>query len=225
MIQQGFVGDVLAVHYSAVSQAVTERGAGRIWQGDRRNGANTLTIAAGHAIDALCFVLGEFQSVSARLATTVTQWHNPETDETMPVDSPDWISVSGELQSGAQVSFLTATVLANPAGTQFEIYGSEGTLVVHPLDGSLNGGPATLAGARGKERLAPLEIPERFTLIPEATPAGAPRNVGQEYARFAAALAAGEPYHPDFEDAVRRHKLTAAIERSAAEGRTVSLNP
>ena len=79
LVQQGYVGEVLAVRYSSVSQAVTERGPGRIWQGDRRNGANTLTIAGGHAIDALCFVLGELTEVSARLATRITEWHNTET--------------------------------------------------------------------------------------------------------------------------------------------------
>ena len=94
LIRDGYVGEVLAVNYVSISQAVTERGAGRIWQGDRRNGANTLTIAAGHAIDALCFILGELEEVSARLAVNLDQWHNPETGETMKVDSPDWISVS-----------------------------------------------------------------------------------------------------------------------------------
>src|SRR5215216_5850374 len=95
LVQQGHVGDVLAARMSAVSQAITWRGEGRIWQGDRRNGANTLTIAGGHAIDALCFVLGEPEEVSARLATRITAWHNTDTGGTMQVDSPDWISVSG----------------------------------------------------------------------------------------------------------------------------------
>ena len=67
LVQQGYIGEVLSASCSSVSQAVTQRGDGRIWQGDRRNGANTLTIAGGHAIDALCFVLGEFEEVSARL--------------------------------------------------------------------------------------------------------------------------------------------------------------
>ena len=61
LVQQGYIGEVVSANMSVISQAVIRRGEGRIWQGDRRNGANTLTISGGHAIDALCFVLGEFE--------------------------------------------------------------------------------------------------------------------------------------------------------------------
>ncbi len=219
LIRQGYLGEVLSVNFSAVSQAVTRRGVGRIWQGDRRNGANTLTIAGGHAIDALCFVVGEIQEVSARLSTRITEWHNTDTGETMQVDSPDWVSVSGRLGNGAEVSFLVTTVPFSPRGSRFEIYGREGTLVLS--GGSSNIGPNQLQGARGDEPLTAMEIPERFILVPESTPAGPARNVAQAYARLARALAAGEPFEPDFAHAVTRHALIAAIERAAAEGRAV----
>jgi predicted dehydrogenase len=219
LVEQGYVGEVLSASFSSITQAVTERGHGRIWQADRKNGANTLTIAGGHAIDALCFVLGELEEVSARLATRITEWRNTETGQTVPVDSPDWISVSGRLERGAEVSFLTATVPLSPSGTRFEIYGREGTLVIS--GGSPNGGPNRLQGARGKEPLAAMSPPERLTLVPSGTPEGAPRNVAQAYARLGEAIAADQPYQPDFAHAVRRHTLIEAIERSSAERRAV----
>src|SRR5919202_750815 len=169
LVQQGTIGDIVSASMSIVSQAVTRRGNGRIWQGDRRNGANTLTIAGGHAIDAVCFVVGEFEEVSARLATRITEWHNTDTGETMQVDSPDWISVSGRLGNGAEAAFLVTTVPYAPSGNRFEIYGREGTLVIS--GGSLNVGPNQLHGARGDEPLTAMEIPERFTLVPASTPA------------------------------------------------------
>jgi predicted dehydrogenase len=221
LVQQGFVGQVLAARMSAVSQVVSRRGNGRIWQGDRRNGANTMTIAGGHAIDALCFVLGEFAEVSARLSTRIAQWYNTDTGETMQVDSPDWISVSGRLEDDTEVSFLTTTVPHNPSGNRFEVYGTEGTLVIS--GGSSNIGPNNLQGARGDEPLASMEPPERFILAPADVPAGPPRNVAQGYARLAQAISSGESYAPDFAHAVTRHALLTAIERSAAEGRAVRL--
>src|SRR6185369_4026471 len=118
------------------------RGNGRIWQGDRKNGANTLTISSGHSIDALNFVVGEFEEVSARLATRITEWHNTDTGETMQVDSPDWINVAGRLANGAEASFLATTVPFSPSGNRFEIYGREGTLVI--AGGSSNIGPNQL---------------------------------------------------------------------------------
>lgn len=219
LVQQGFIGDVSSVSFSGISQAVTQRGNGRIWQSDRKNGANTLTIAAGHAIDALCFVVGEINEVSARLATRIREWHNTDTGESVAVDSPDWVSLSGRLEGGAEVSFVVATVPSNPSGNRFEIYGQDGTLVIS--GGSLNSGPSRLFGSRGKEPLTPLEVPERFTLVPDSVPPGPPRNVAQAYARLATAIAEGKPFEPDFAHAVKRHALIAAIERSSAEGRSV----
>jgi len=222
LVEQGHVGRVLSATMTNVTQAVTRRGNGRIWQADRANGANTLTISAGHAIDALCFVLGEFEEVSARLSTTITEWHNTDTGETVKVSSPDWVNVSGRLEGGAQVAFLVTTVPANPSGNRFEIYGTEGTLVI--TGGSANLGPSQLRGARGNEQLSPMEPPERFVLAPEATPAGPPRNVGQSYARLARSLAANADYQPDFAHAVKLHKLIEAIERSSAEGQSVRIH-
>ncbi len=222
IVQQGQIGDVLSANLTYVSRAITRRGAGRIWQGDRRNGANTLTIAAGHAIDALCFVLGEFEEISARLATTIREWHNTDTGATMPVDSPDWISVSGRLRGGTQVSFLVTTVPSNPSGNTFEIFGRDGTLSIS--GGSVNSGPNHLSMARGAEPLAPVDTPERFSLIPADVPSGPPRNVAQAYTRLADALTTGQPYAPDFAHAVTRHRLIEAIERSSAEGETVRLS-
>ena len=137
----------------------------------------------------------------------------------MQVDSPDWISVSGRLESGAEVAFLATTVPFNPSGNRFEIYGREGTLMIS--GGSANIGPNQLArgtrrGAAGRDG-----DPERFTLVPEGTPAGPPRNVAQAYVRLARAMAGGRAFEPDFEHAVTRHALIAAIERSSAEGRAV----
>jgi predicted dehydrogenase len=222
LIRDGFIGEVLAVNFVSISQAVTERGAGRIWQGDRRNGANTLTIAGGHAIDALCFVLGEFEEVSARLAVNLKEWHNPETGETFKVDSPDWISVSGRLLSGGQVSFLVTTVPSHPSGTRFEIFGREGTLAL--TAGTLNLGNTRIVGSRGNDPLEAMEPPRRFRLVPDDTPNGPPFNVAQAYVRYAASASQGQAYQPDFDHAVTRHVLIEAIERSDAEGRAVRVD-
>jgi predicted dehydrogenase len=214
LVEQGHIGEVLVVNLTYTSQAVTQRGEGRIWQADRRNAANTLTIAAGHTLDAMCFVVGEFEEVSARLATTITEWHNTETGQSVKVDSPDWISVSGQLEGGAQASCLVATVPSNPGGTRLEVYGTQGSLVLS--GGSFHAGPTRLQGQRGSGPVAPMDVPDRFTLLPEGFPAGPPRNVGQAYARIARALASGDPYQPDFAHALKRHRLIDAIEQSAA---------
>jgi predicted dehydrogenase len=230
LIAQGYIGEVLAADFAYIGKATTKRGAGRIWQGDRSAGANILTIGGGHAIDALSFVLGDFAEISARLATRVTEWLDTDTGRKAPVDSPDWVSVSGQLRSKAEVSFLVAAVPALPDGRRtFEIYGREGTLSIGigtasaERNPSVYHGPNRLFGARGKEPLTPMETPARFTLIPDAVPAGPPRNVAQAYVRLARAMREGRPFDPDFAHAVKAHKLIGAIKQSSAAGTTVSL--
>lgn len=228
LIRQGYIGEVLAVDFAYLGKATTRRGNGRIWQSDRAAGANILTIGGGHAIDALSFVVGDFSEVFARLTTLVTEWHNTDTGETVPVDSPDWVSMSGRLRGKAEVSFLVAAVPALTDGRRtFEIYGREGMLSIGvgaKDNPSVYHGPNQLFGARGMDPLTPMETPDRFTLIPEIVPQGPPRNVAQAYLRLARAMAGGEPFEPDFAHAVKAHRLVAALEQSSATGTAVQLS-
>jgi hypothetical protein len=68
-----------------------------------------------------------------------------------------------------------------------------------------------------------MPAPAQYTLVPEGTPAGPPRNVAQAYRRAAHAFASGTGFEVDFDLAVTRHKLIDAIERSSAEERVVQL--
>ena len=121
LINQGYIGEVLTANLSVISAQALERGAGRIWQGVRTNGANTMTISGGHAIDGMCFVLGEFTEVASRVTTRIKAWKSTETGQDVPVDSPDSISIAGVLQSGAEVSVQVAAIPYNPSGTRLEV--------------------------------------------------------------------------------------------------------
>ncbi len=222
LIQSGHIGEVLTAHLNAAVPAVLQRGPGRIWQGVRANGANTLTIAGGHAIDAMCAVLGEFAELSARVSTRIPEWKTLE-GKAVPVDSPDSINVVGRLVSGAEVSVNVAAVPSNPSGNRLEIYGREGALVIR-TDGSLNIGPTQLLAGQGKEAMAPMPIPARYRVAPDGTPGGQPYNVAQAYARAAGALRGQGSFDVDFTLAVRRHTLIDAIERSSATGRSVKVD-
>ena len=216
LIAQGYVGDVLTANLSVMSQAVLERGPGRMWQAVRANGANPLTISGGHAIDALCSILGEVVEVSARVTTRITEWRDEETGAGVPVDAPDCIAVAARIEGGAEIAIQVASVPAHSSGTRLEIYGDEGALFLTAR--SANIGPNQLHGARGSDALAEHAPPDEYLLASEGTPSGPPRNVAHAYARMADALEAGERFTPDFDLAVRRHRLLAAIERSSETG-------
>src|SRR5215475_1996409 len=214
LIRDGYIGEVQGVNFSSISQAITERGAGRIWQGDRRNGANTLTIAGGHAIDGLCYVLGEFDDLVARVATRIKAWKSTETGQDVPVDSPDSISIAGVLESGAEVSVQVAAMPFNTSGTRLEIYGRDGTMVLS-APRSFNIGPSVLYAARGNDSLAEMPVPDKYMFVPKGTPTGSAYNVAQAYARAAEAFRTDADFEVDFALAVTRHKLLDKIERAA----------
>src|SRR5581483_5304105 len=69
LVAAGYVGEVMAVRVSLVRDGVLSRPSHRTWQRDAELGANTLTIANGHTIDAMRFVAGDFAELSAVVAT------------------------------------------------------------------------------------------------------------------------------------------------------------
>lgn len=219
LVAQGYAGEVLTANLGVMSQAVLQRGPGRIWQAVRANGANPLTIAGGHAIDAFTYMLGDVAELTARVTTRISEWYDEETGAPVAVDAPDNIVVAGRLEGGAEVAIQVASVPHQAPGTRIEIYGREGALFL--TSRSPNIGPSVLSGARAGEALSELEPPAEYQIAPEGTPPGPPRNVAHGYVRLADAIRGGTPFDPDFEAAVATHRLLAAIEASAAAGTSV----
>ena len=215
------IGGIVTVNLSVIVGAIAERGDGRIWQGIRKNGANPMTIPGGHSIDALCYILGEFSEVSARVTTRIDMWKHAETGEDFPVDAPDTVTAVGVLKSGAEVSYQVASVPYNASGTRMEIYGRKGTLVL--TSKSVNMGPSQLHLAIGNGTTAEITPPDSYRLIPAEMAAGPGRNVAQAYARFAQTMQSGTADTPDFDNALVRHTLIDAMERSHTERKVIKL--
>ncbi len=224
IVANGEIGDIVSVNLRVIVGAITERGDGRIWQGIRSNGANPMTIPGGHSIDALCYILGEFAEVSARVTTRIDMWKHAVTGADFPVDAPDTVTAAGLLKNGAEVSYQVASVPYNASGTRLEIYGRKGTLVL--TSNSVNIGPSQLYLGIGTEAMAEMTPPDSYQLIPADMAAGPGRNVAQAYARFADAIQSGKSGTadaPDFDAAVVRHALIDAMERSHVEGKVIKL--
>src|SRR6266542_2430032 len=88
-LESGYVGEVLACHVTSLRDGPMERPSSRTWQRDASLGANTLTIANGHAIDALRFVAGNFARVAGLVTTQAKQWYETDTRQLVDVTSPD----------------------------------------------------------------------------------------------------------------------------------------
>jgi len=220
-VEAGFVGDVLAIHVSLLREGVLSRPSHRTWQRDVALGANTLTIAAGHTVDAMRFVAGDFSRLSAVVATQAKQWLDTGTQTLLDVTSPDNVLLSGRLANGAVVSVHVGAIPFAGSGYRMEIYGRDGTLVATGED-SPQLGTVLLHGAKRGDTLEPIPIPERFTFAAPGTPSGEAGNVGQMYALFAQAIRDGNSRQPTFETAVELHRLIDAIRQASDTGREVT---
>src|SRR5919197_1281772 len=222
-IEAGYVGEVLACHVTTMRDGALARPSSRTWQRDASLGANTLTIANGHVIDALRFVAGNFARVACLVTTQARHWYETDTQQLVEVTAPDNVLVSGQLASGAVASVHVAAVPWAGSGFRMEIYGREGTLVATGSVSSQRGETLRLQGARGSHQLSDLPVPERFVYVPPDFPQGDPFNVGQMYALFAAAVRTGQNRAPTFDTAVDLHRFIDTIKRASDEGREMSV--
>ncbi|MEK6593796.1 MAG: Gfo/Idh/MocA family oxidoreductase [Pseudomonadota bacterium] len=220
LVRDGYVGQVLSVNMVLMGGGVLTRTADRTWQRDVTLGANTLTITFGHVIDALCMVVGELAEVSAMVSTQVPQWFESDTGKYVDVTAPDNIMIQGRLESGAIVSASVGVHPYHGSGYRLEIYGKDGTLAM--IGGGEAGQEAKrkiMGGHKDDKALQELPVPERLKWVPEEVRSAGPSyDVGQMWVRFAEAIRTGSRIEPDFDHAVRRHRMLDAIVRASETG-------
>ena len=224
LLETGYVGEVISCHVTTMRAGALERPSGDTWQRDVSMGANTLTIANGHVIDALRFVAGDFARVACMVSTQAGQWYETDTQQYVEVTSPDNVRVSGQLQSGAAVSVHVGAIPWAGSGFRMEIYGREGTLVTTGSVSSQRGEMLRVQGARGSNELQDLDIPERFVYVPSDFPTGDPFNVGQLYTLFAEAIRTGQNRAPTFEVAIDLHRFIDTLKQASDEGRELPVD-
>jgi len=218
LLAEGYVGEIVSCNMTMFLPGLLQRGPDRFWMADRAKGANTLTIATGHAIDAFCFCVGEFKELSAQVTTQVPQWRTTNPTQTVEVTSPDNVLVNGVLTNGAVASVHVATVPWHGTGWRVEVYGKEGTLITSSRQ-MVQYADIHLQGARDKDRsLQELPIPDRLTWVPGEVPRSEPFNVAQMYRRLGEAIQGYQSADPDFDLAVKRHRLLDTIQNSSDLG-------
>jgi predicted dehydrogenase len=220
VVETGYVGEMMAVHVSMIRDGVLSRPSHRTWQRDAELGANTLTIANGHTIDAMRFVTGDFSRLSAVVGTQAKQWLDTGSNTLLDVTAPDNILISGRLANGSVISSHVGHIPFAGSGYRMEIYGRDGTLVATGED-SPQLSTVSLQGAKGSNMLEPIAVPDRFNFVASGTPLGEAFNVGQMYTLFARAIRGGKSDLPDFATAVELHRLVDAIKNASDTGREV----
>ncbi|KAJ9646669.1 hypothetical protein H2204_000361 [Knufia peltigerae] len=185
---------------------------------DIENGANLVTIATGHSLDTLCYVLGEFKELHATLANHRTRMSildsNNQVVKVIDKTAHDQVAITGILNRGA-----IATVVYGPGqcrtGRPFywEINGTQGSLMLEIMEGT-EGVPQlyhpTLRFVSAERGSKIKEIPVEGPTAPDFS-----WNVGMEWDAFAGQ---NDGSTPTFEDALVRHRMIEAIYRSNTSG-------
>jgi len=218
MVREGHIGDILSTSIIA--------SAGPPWGGiatsssayatDRTTGASMLTIPFGHTIDALSWILDDFERIGGTLATRRKSVQISDTGSTMEATAPDQIAVAGRLHGGAVASLHYRGGFSRGTNFLWEINGTKGDIVVTGGIGHLQFAQIKIQAASGEDKaLSALPIPDSYRRV-TTDPASLSDAVAHAYRNVFDDLRNGTTHVPDFDEAVRLHKLLDTIESQAA---------
>jgi len=162
-----------------------------------------------HALDPLIYLLGEFRSLTATTgnafpAMTIVKNDNTSTAPTER-KTPDSVTINGILKSGTIVNFaFLSTTNATPAQFSWLIAGEKGSLKFE--------GPSPFISMVAPT-LSKFEEGGMWEEVEMGSGLGF-GSIGEVYQAFAN----GGKGVVDFEEAVVRHKLVEALQRSAEKG-------
>ncbi|KAK5989306.1 Galactose/lactose metabolism regulatory GAL80-like protein [Cladobotryum mycophilum] len=188
---------------------------------DLASGGNDLSIWFGHFLDGFIYTLGDFATLKSTFAiqhpvvktidTKTGEVVNPERRRT----APDHLAVNGTLESGA-VASLTMRKTPKPVnglGLRWVISGTEGELEL-TIDGNMlqmGSDPRHLRLAVGKTG----EVQEVDWQADEPEHVTSVKAPGLNTARLFEAYALKKEGLPDFEEALKLHKLLDRIVKDA----------
>lgn len=176
-----------------------------------------MTIPFGHAVDALCYVLGsELQGILATLSNNFPEVVHVDEDgkpiEKLKKTAYDFVSITASLINGGGNVAVTYAPEQSRSGHNFywQIVGSEGTLV---LEGGMSGHvqmfqpSVKLAVGEGELKEVEVEKADDFSF-----------SVGKAWDAWAGIGTENGYSTTTWEEALVRHKMIEAIYRSADKG-------
>jgi predicted dehydrogenase len=163
LLSDGYVGEVLSTTMIGLSITGETLAQPNAYMLDSANGANVLTIAVGHSLDILNYVLGEFAELSAVSGLRRPLITIEETGEQIVKTAPDQIAVIGTLTSGATANIHVREAVAGGTGFLWEINGTDGTLRITAAAAQPQIFPLAVAGAKGPGEPVELVVPAVLT--------------------------------------------------------------
>ncbi len=223
LLREGYVGQILSCSMNLFTEGRIHLESADTWEAEYTNGASALTIGGGHTLDALAFCVADFDEISAQVTTELKHRYVSDTNTYVPVTSPDHIIIGGKLANGAAVSATVAYVPWHTSGWRMEVYGSEGTLRAISDSYPQIVKPRLFGARKDDSELKEIPIPDDLIWIPPEVPQGPGYNVAQIFRRMGEGIRAGHNIDPDFQRALKIHRLIHTIEESSRTGQRLKV--
>jgi len=215
LMTEGAVGRVLHVQGRWLGARWADEASPTTWRMDREQaGHGAMGDMGVHMVDLVRWTCGEFARVTAHAGIAYPA--KPVAGTTKPTDAEDFVSLVGELASGAQVSFVASRAAHGRNEHALEISGTRGALAYRltredprwytgQLSMASSGGGFTPVAveAPAVEGTDPMDVLGRATIAPLA-------------ARLLAAIRGEGPADPSLADGLRAQLVLEAAREAAA---------
>jgi predicted dehydrogenase len=207
MIQEGFLGELLAVEVHGGGSQFVDRDAPLHWRQNRALSGNNV-LSMGIWYETVLRWVGYATRVYAQGRVFVPERSDPETGERVNISIPDHLDVLATMAGGIPAHFQFSAVTGLAPEPSAWLYGSEGTLHVRPGDGDRG----LYGGRRGADALDAIPIPK------------SERGGWRVEREFVGAIRGEEPVRrTTFDDGVRYMEFTEAVRRSLDSDQAIAL--
>jgi predicted dehydrogenase len=221
LYDEAWFGQVVSVHMTMQTKASSERASAQAWEEEKHRKATLFSIVGGHTLFYLSHIFGGITEVSGQLSTQLKELNLKDSGQIVKNDVPDQISIQGLLTGEIPFVSQISAVPHHSNGWKLEIFGTEATIkATSTMLPQIT--PIKLLGAKGNNELIKMEVPSelvKYNYLPDG-PAG---NVGRNYGSMAEAILAGDKFRPNFDDALKMHKLLHTIEESNKLKKTIRI--
>ncbi|MCH5583676.1 Gfo/Idh/MocA family oxidoreductase [Shimazuella sp. AN120528] len=222
LIADQHIGKILAVHcnyalplFPSRSKQVNQS---RTYLLNKLNGANHLTITAGHLLDGLTYLFGSFSEISSILETQSNRIQVVETGEFVHADAPDHVVINGKFENGAIMS--TQIRNTHVGNLTIEINGTEGDLVLQSNENFMFQIDSFTVKGTKNNKFEELPVPPSYFVQPTELKSGPAYNVAGLYRMIYHDLQENTHLAPNFHTALSVHKLINVIQKAADTGKS-----
>lgn len=221
LLDEGWFGQVISVKMTMQTKASSEKASKQALEEEKHRKATLFSIVGGHTLFYLSHIFGGISEVAGQITTQLKELTLKDSGEKVKNDVPDQINIQGLLTGEIPFTSQISAVLNHSNGWQLEIFGTKGTIKASSkMLPQIT--PIKLMGAKGDNELTNMEVPTglvKFNYLPEG-PAG---NVGRNYGSMAEAIENRSEFHPNFDDALKMHRLLDTIEQSSQLKKTIRI--